>query len=138
MVLVGPIYTYWSKTDGVKGVLGMPISNINKGHAFTWQNFQNGVVYSSEATGAHAILGNPSNANSFWGAFAAADYDRGLGLLTENRVDLMGGMSYQSFQKGQAGTCRHLLGQRAPGSAADGVGGPSRGIVVTGGRVGNR
>jgi hypothetical protein len=93
------IGTKWLGMGGPSSTLGFPTGDVNQGNGFTWQNFQNGVIYSSDATGAHGLLGNPNDPTTFWGKFAQLDYERGLGLPTSD-VNQGNGFTWQNFQNG--------------------------------------
>jgi hypothetical protein len=97
-----PISQKWHDLGGATGSLGLPGGGVNQGDGFQWQDFQYGVIYYSSGTGAHAILGNPTDRSTFWGAFAASDYQRGLGLPVSDAV-IQNGRLVQLFQKGALG-----------------------------------
>src|SRR5262249_55041158 len=86
----GHIHTY----DGVHnwvdqtGAPSLPArSPIDLGNGIFHLDLQAGVIYWSAATGAHAVLGSPGDANTFLGRFAASGSENCLGLPVGERVD---------------------------------------------------
>jgi hypothetical protein len=90
----------WLGMGGPSSSVGLPTGDVNQGSGFTWQNFQSGVIYSSAATEAHDILGNPNDPSSFWGKFAQLGFERGLGLPTGDQFPTADGGMAQHFQNG--------------------------------------
>jgi hypothetical protein len=90
---------YW-KYRTLVGHLGRPRGPQVTAGGILRQAFQHGVIYYSAATGAHAILGSPDDPCTFWGRFAAAGCERGLGLPTGDVVEHDNGSKHQDFQKG--------------------------------------
>jgi hypothetical protein len=95
--------TFWGRfaASGFEGGLGLPTGEAaDDGDGSFHQDFQKGVIYWSATTGAHAILGNPSDPNTFWGCFAASGFEGGLGLPTGEAADDGDGSFHQDFQGG--------------------------------------
>jgi hypothetical protein len=96
----------WLGMGGPSSALGLPTSNVNLGNGFKWQNFRNGVIYSSASTGAHAIMGNPNDPSTFWGMFAQVGFEHTLGLPTSDAYTTSGDTRWgdrwtaMEFQKG--------------------------------------
>ena len=65
-----------------------------------WKNMQDGVIYYSAATGAHAILGDSTNTATFWGKFAESGYQTGMGLPTDDAYATHDGRTAQKFERG--------------------------------------
>lgn len=94
--LRGAIRTVWSANDYERG-LGYPLGGQRCGLVAggCYQDFQNGAVYWSPSTGAHALRGEIRT------AWNAADYERGLGYPTSGETcGLKDGGCYQNFQNG--------------------------------------
>jgi hypothetical protein len=102
--LKGDIAREWL---GLAGSLGLPAGNaVDNGDGSFHQDFQKGVIYWSAGTGAHAILGNPFDPNTFWGRFAASGYERGLGLPLADQFTTADAGVAQHFQGGDSTTPR--------------------------------
>jgi len=89
----------WVEFSGMEQQLGNPTGNATQGNGFSYQNFQNGVIYYSNESGAHAILGNPNDPTTFWGKFTQVGFYPGLGVPTSDAIQ-GGGPVYQRFENG--------------------------------------
>jgi hypothetical protein len=94
--LAAPI---WVEFSGMEQQLGNPSDNATEGNGITHQEFQNGVIYYSNESGAHAILGNPNDPTTFWGKFTQVGFNPGLGVPTSDAIQGSGSV-YQRFENG--------------------------------------
>ncbi|MCT3016549.1 hypothetical protein EFN04_08470, partial [Propionibacterium freudenreichii] len=94
----GAIGDLYNQLGGANGVLGAATSSetaLSGGGA--WQQFANGRIYWSQATGAHAIKGGIGDVYFAMGGTALTD----IGLPTGDERDLGNGMWVQQFQNGR-------------------------------------
>ncbi|MFK5159876.1 glucosaminidase domain-containing protein [Propionibacterium freudenreichii] len=94
----GAIGDLYNQLGGANGVLGAATSSetaLSGGGA--WQQFANGRIYWSQATGAHAIKGGIGDVYFAMGDSALTD----IGLPTGDERDLGNGMWVQQFQNGR-------------------------------------
>ncbi|MGO2662299.1 MAG: glucosaminidase domain-containing protein [Propionibacterium freudenreichii] len=94
----GAIGDLYNQLGGANGVLGAATSSetaLSGGGA--WQQFANGRIYWSQATGAHAIKGGIGDVYFAMGGTALTD----IGPPTGDERDLGNGMWVQQFQNGR-------------------------------------
>ncbi|WP_172952056.1 glucosaminidase domain-containing protein [Propionibacterium freudenreichii] len=94
----GAIGDLYNQLGGANGVLGAATSSetaLSGGGA--WQQFTNGRIYWSQATGAHVIKGGIGDVYFAMGGTALTD----IGLPTGDERDLGNGMWVQQFQNGR-------------------------------------
>lgn len=94
----GPIREKWAETGYENGALGYPTSDVITGlkNGGSYQAYQNGGIFSSPATGTHAIT---AGINGKWRAQGAENGPLGYPTTDEVRGIRDGG-SWQGFQSG--------------------------------------